>query len=94
LQSDNPDRVSQATNSMVEVLNQVIDRVRGAKEFKDHLTDRFPEQAGVVLATRKWITEVKNGLQGVKHHTAEQSPQVAEDLMHQAEWIVNLLLRR
>jgi hypothetical protein len=94
LQSDNPDRVSQATNSMVEVLDRVIDQVRETKEFKDYLADRFPDQTGVVIATRKWITEVKNGLQGIKHHSAEQSPQLAEDLMHQAEWIVNLLLRR
>ena len=94
LQSDNPDRVSQATNSMVEVLDQVIDRVPGTKEFKDHLADRFPGQVGVVLAARKWITEVKNGLQGVKHHPTEQSQQLAEDLMHQAEWIVDLLVRR
>ena len=94
LQSDNPDRVSQATNSMVEVMNQVIDRVRGPKEFQDYLKDLFPDQAGVVMATRKWISEVKNGLQGVKHHPTEQAPQLAEDLMHQAEWIANLLLRK
>jgi hypothetical protein len=93
LQSDNPDRVSQAANSMVEVLNQVIDRVRGPKEFKDYLADRFPEQTEVVLATRTWISRIKDSLHGVKHHTAEQSPQVAEDLMHQAEWVINLLLR-
>jgi hypothetical protein len=79
---------------MVEVLNQVIDRVRGAKEFQDYLKDRFPDQVGVVLATRKWISEVKNGLQGIKHHPTEQAPQLAEDLMHQAEWIANLLLRQ
>jgi hypothetical protein len=93
LQSDNPDRVSQAANSMVEVLDQVIDRIRGTKEFKDYLADRFPEQAEVVLATRKWISKIKDSLHRVKHHTAEQSPQVAEDLMHQVEWVVNLLLR-
>jgi hypothetical protein len=93
LRSENPDRVSQAANSMVEVLDQVIDRVRGGKEFKDYLADRFPEQAAVVIASRKWITEVKNGLQAVKHHPVEQSPALAEDLFHQAEWIVSLLLR-
>jgi len=94
LSSDNSDRVSQASNSMVEVLDQVIDRVRGTKEFREYLDDRFPEQAGLVLATRIWITEAKNGLQRVKHHTKEQSPQTAEDLMHQAEWIVSVLLRQ
>jgi len=93
LQSGNPDRVSQAANSMVEMLDQVIDRVRGTKEFRDYLADRFPGQAKVVLATRTWISKVKDSLHGVKHHTAEQSPQVAEDLMHQVEWVVNLLLR-
>jgi hypothetical protein len=94
LQSDNPDRVSQATNSMVEVLDQVIDRVRGAKRFHEYLQDRFPDQAGVVVAARKWISEVKSSLQGIKHHSREQSPQLAQDLMHQAERIVSLLLRQ
>jgi hypothetical protein len=93
LESDNPDRVSQATNSMVEVLDQVIDRVRGSKEFKSYLAGRFPQQAEVVLATRTWISKVKDGLQGIKHNTKEQPPEAAQDLMHQAEWIVNLLLR-
>jgi hypothetical protein len=93
LQSNNPDRVSQATNSMVEVLDQVIDRVRGAKEFKAYLADRFPQQSEVVLATRAWISKVKDGLQRLKHNTKEQPPEAAQDLIHQAEWIVNLLLR-
>jgi hypothetical protein len=78
---------------MVEVLDQVIDRVRGAKEFKAYLADRFPQQSEVVLATRAWISKVKDGLQRLKHNTKEQPPEAAQDLIHQAEWIVNLLLR-
>jgi hypothetical protein len=93
LQSDNPDRVSQAANSMVEVLDQVIDRVRGSKEFRDFLSHRFPQQAEVMIATRTWISKVKDGLQGIKHNTKEPPAEAAQDLMHQAEWIVNLLLR-
>ncbi len=93
LHSDNPDRVSQAANSMVETLDQVIDRVRGTKEFKDYLADRLPMQTGVVVAMRKLITEVKDSLHSVKHHTSEQPLQLAEDLMKAAESIIHMLLR-
>lgn len=93
LRSENPDRVSQAANSMVEVLDQVIDRIRGAREFRDYLSDRFAEQADVVLATRTWLSKVKESLQTVKHHSKEQPAPLAEDLMHQAESIIKLLLR-
>jgi hypothetical protein len=46
-----------------------------------------------LLAARDWVTEVRNGLERVKHHPVEQSAVLAEDLMHHAEWIINLLLR-
>ena len=93
LHSKNADSVSQAANSMVEVLDQVIDRVRGAREFRDYLSARYPGQAEMVQAKRQWISKVKDGLQSVKHHTDAQPPQLAEDLMHAAELIVRILLR-
>jgi hypothetical protein len=92
LQSNNPDKVSQAANSMVEVVDQVIDRVRGTQEFKDYLDARFPAQTDVVIATRALISRLKETLHKVKHETNEQPPKVAQSLIHQAEWLIDLLL--
>jgi hypothetical protein len=93
LRSDNPDRVSQAANSMVDVLDQVIDRVRGTKEFADYLAERFPKHAAGISAQRTFITTVKSSLHTVKHHTQEQPPELAEHLMEVAESIIRMLLR-
>ena len=92
LQSDNPDKVSQAANSMVEVVDQVINRVRGTQEFKDYLDARFPGQTEMVIAARTLISKLKNTLHKVKHETTEQPPKVVRSLIHQAEWLIDLLL--
>jgi hypothetical protein len=93
LRSKNSDKVSQAANSMVEVLNQVIDRVCDGREFKDVLAERCPKQEEVVLAKRKYISELKSSLQSVKHETNQQAVDTAEDLMHAVEGIIRTLLR-
>jgi hypothetical protein len=93
LQSGIPDRASQAANSMVEVLDQVIDRVSGSKDFKDYLADRFPKYVEVMTAERAMITVVKNRLHTVKHHAEEQPVEMAEHLMLAAEAVIRLLLR-
>jgi hypothetical protein len=93
LESDNADAVSQATNSMVEVLDKVIDRVAGPQEFRVYLEVCYPGQADMLAAMRQWIAKTKDGLHAVKHHTEAQPPQLAEDLMHAAEHIVKILLR-
>ena len=92
LQSDNPDKVSQAANSMVEVVDQVINRVRGSQEFKDYLDARFPGQTEIVIAAKTLISRLKDTLHKVKHETDEQPPKVVRSLIHQAEWLIDLLL--
>lgn len=93
LGSDNPDRVSQAANSMVEVLDQVISRVCDGREFKDVLAERYPMQEKVVLAQRAMIGTLKETLHAVKHETNSQSVHTAEYLMHATEGVIRTLLR-
>jgi hypothetical protein len=93
LKSDNPDNVSQAANSMVEVLDQVIGHVCGGREFKDVLAERYEKQKDVVLHQRAYISSLKSALQSVKHETNAQPRSMAEDLFHAAEGIIRTLLR-
>ena len=50
LSSENPDKVSQAANSMVEVLDKVIARICGDRQFKEVLAERYPMQVTFVLS--------------------------------------------
>jgi len=93
LQSKNPDKVSQAANSMVEVLDKVIDRMCGDRPFKDVLEERYPQQEKFIIAQRAAISALKASLHSVKHETNPQSVHTAEDLMHAAEGIIRTLLR-
>lgn len=93
LRSKNPDKVSQAANSMVEVLDNVIAQISGDRPFKDVLAERYPKQEKVVLAQRAVISALKDSLHAVKHETNTQSVHTAEDLMHAAEGIIRTLLR-
>ena len=95
LHSDNPDHVSQAANSMVELLDKVINTVCNGAESKDVLRDRLNSEADSkwILATRAFIAEAKSNLHTVKHHTEAQSKQKAEDLFNAAESIMRLILK-
>jgi hypothetical protein len=93
VQSENPDKVSQAANSMVEVLDKVIGGICGEREFKDILAERYPLQEKFVLAQRATISALKQSLQAVKHETNAQSVHTVEDLMHAAEGIIRTLMR-
>ena len=93
LGSENPDAVSQAANSTVEVLTQVISRLCGEETFEDYLKRRFPEQVAMASALRKWIKETRDGLERVKHHPSKQDRSTAEVLMSGTEIIIKLLLR-
>src|SRR5258708_946584 len=97
LNSDNPDAVSQAVNSMVEVMGEVISFVRkraGNPPLKDILPTILSSegQSDWVLATHKWISETKSALQSVKHNTAAQSKHIASAVMTAAELVVLILL--
>jgi hypothetical protein len=93
LQSQNPDKVSQAANSMVEVLDKVIERVCDGKPFKAVLAQRHPQLEEVVLAKLRYVSTLKSTLHGVKHETNPQSADTVQDLMHAAEGIIRTLLR-
>jgi hypothetical protein len=97
LNSDNPDAVSQAVNSMVEVMGEVISFVRkraGNPPLKDILPTILSSegQSDWVLTTHKWISETKSALQSVKHNTAAQSKHIASAAMRAAELVVLILL--
>jgi hypothetical protein len=92
--SENPDRLSQAANSMVELLDQVIKQLCDGAEFKDYLNKKFNS-----TATTKWVTslrasiaETKSHLHTVKHHTDPQSEKLTEELMRHTESILRLIL--
>jgi hypothetical protein len=94
LRSDNPDRLSQAANSMVEVLDQVI-----AQKCKEMSLDSFLEakysshrQTDWVERTRAWIGGTKTSLQGTKHETNAQSERLTEELLRSAESIMSVIL--
>ena len=93
-ESDNPDRLSQAANSMVELLDQVIGRVCGSTELAEFLTIKYQthEETKWVDATRKWISETKSNLHRVKHHTDYNSERLTEALLTSAETVMLVLL--
>jgi hypothetical protein len=97
LKSDNSDAVSQAVNSMVEVMGEVIGFVRkraGNAPLKDILPTILSSegQSDWVLTTHKWISETKSALQSVKHNTAAQPKHIASAVMTAAELVVLILL--
>jgi hypothetical protein len=94
LRSENRDRLSQAANSMVELLDQVIKRLCGEMEFEEYLRRKFGSSATSdwVLVTRKWIGETKSNLHRVKHHTDAQSERLTEELLKNVESILRIIL--
>jgi hypothetical protein len=97
LNSDNPDAVSQAVHSIVEVMGGVISFVRkraGNPPLKDILPTILSSegQSDWVLTTHKWISETKSALQSVKHNTAAQHKHVASAVMAAAEAVILILL--
>ena len=70
LRSDNPDRLSQAANSMVELLDQVIGQVCNGTDLATFLTNKYQthQKTEWVNVTRKWIQQTKDNLHSAKHH--------------------------
>ncbi len=83
LRSDNPDRLSQAANSMVELLDQVIGQVCKDTDLATFLTTKYQthQKTEWVNATRKWIQQTKDNLHGAKHHVEDQSEQLTKALL-------------
>lgn len=92
--SKNEDRLSQAANSMVELLDQVIKKLCGDLEFEEYLRRKLGSSATSdwVSVTRKWIGETKSNLHRVKHHTEAQSERVTSELLKNSESILRIIL--
>lgn len=92
--SNNPDRLSQAANSMVELLDQVIGKSCKDLELAQYLTNKYQthEETKWVDATRKWISETKSNLQRVKHHTSYSHERLTETLLTSAESVMLVIL--
>lgn len=94
LRSDNPDRLSQAANSMVELLDQVISQVCKNTDLATFLTTKYQthQKTEWVDATRKWIGHTKDNLHSAKHHVDHQSEQLTKALLTTAESIILVVL--
>ena len=94
LRSKNPDRLSQAANSMVELLDQVIAQVCKGTDLATYLKDKFQthQETAWVNATRQWIGRTKDNLHGAKHHVDSQSERLTKALLKNAEAIVLVIL--
>lgn len=94
LRSDNPDRLSQGANSMVELLDQVIGQVCKDADLATFLTKKYQthQKTEWVNATRKWIQQTKDNLHGAKHHVEHQSEQLTKALLTTAESIILVIL--
>lgn len=92
--SDNPDRLSQSANSMVELLSQVIDSVCKDRKLAEYLKEKYEtrEETEWIEATVKWVSETKDNLQRVKHHTEYKLEKIAKTLLEHAESIILILL--
>jgi hypothetical protein len=94
LRSDNPDRLSQAANSMVELLDQVIGQVCKGTDLATFLTNKYKtrQKTEWVSATRKWIRQTKDNLHSAKHHVDHQSEELTKALLATAESIILVIL--
>jgi hypothetical protein len=94
LRSANPDRLSQAANSMVELLDQVIGQTCAGQPLPDFLKVQYEthEETAWIEATRKWISQTKSNLHRVKHHVEYKDERLAEALLTNAETIMVVLL--
>lgn len=94
LRSNNPDRLSQAANSMVELLDQVISQKCESTDLATFLTNKYQthQKTEWVNATRKWIQHTKDNLHSAKHHVDHQSEQLTKALLTTTESIILVVL--
>lgn len=92
--SSNPDRLSQSTNSMVELLDKVINNICGDTPFSEYLQKRFDSKKDVRYAesVRSFISDTKSNLHRVKHYSGYHDESMVETLLIVAERLILLLL--
>lgn len=94
LSSENPDRLSQAANSMVELLDQVISQTCRGTDLASYLATKYQthQKTEWVDATRQWIGRTKDNLHSTKHHVEHQSEHLTKVLLATAESIMLVVL--
>ncbi len=99
--SDNPDRLSQSANSMVELLRHTIKKVCGNIGLKEFLIRKYQSkrlskfaetQSKWIDETVNYILETKDRLEGIKHHEDFRYENIVEVLMSSTEGILIILL--
>ena len=92
--SDNPDRLSQAANSMVELLDKVISRICKDVTFSEYLQEQFENDKEIKWAetARKFISDTKSNLHRVKHYKGYRDENMVETLLIVTERLIQLLL--
>lgn len=99
--SDNPDKQSQAANSMVELLDHVLGKVLGDKQLKVYLLEKhFPEEVRIyqekqyewVKKTCSWIGSTKDNLHSIKHSIHTRPEEFTETLLITVERILLIVL--
>jgi len=91
--SNNPDRLSQSANSMVELLDNVINQVCKDKDLGEYLAEKYGlEEAKWIEAQKKMISVTKSNLHRVKHYVDYNNEALAKVLLTTAEIIMTILL--
>lgn len=103
--SNNPDRISQSANSMIELLRQVTRKICGSKQPKEVIEEVIKERYGSdsdakwaatladwIEATTKCFSATKEKLEGIKHHPDYKDEILCESVLISAERLVLLLL--
>jgi hypothetical protein len=101
--SENPDKLSQATNSMVELLkgvrtalgcgegNELEEFIK--EKYKDEkISELVKREYNWIEATAKCISSSQSLLQDIKHHRVSLDEVVVEGLMGTIEFFITMLL--
>lgn len=92
--SDNPDKLSQSANSMVELLDKLISNLCDTLSFEEYLKNHLNSEKDIKWAEsiKKFISETKNHLHRVKHHSNYQNVENVRTLLIVTERLILLLL--
>ncbi len=94
--SENPDRLSQASNSMVELLDKVIGKLCQNISFAEFLKQNFESDKEIKWAEsmRKFVGNTKSNLHRIKHHDEYKDIIMVETLLSVAEKLIHFLITK
>ncbi len=99
--SNNPDKQSQAMNSMVELLDHALSLALKEEELETYLRKKVlsdqvksygTKQAEWIKATRLWIGSTKDNLHSMKHSLNKRPEDIIETLLIASERILLIVL--